>query len=94
MTNLKELLKNKLSEEEIPRSFDIVGNIAIFSKLPNELKKQKLIADALLKLNKSIKTVLLKTKSFSGRYRLPKFKILAGKKTKETFHRKLWCVCL
>ncbi len=91
MTNLKELLKNKLSEEEIPRSFDIVGNIAIFSKLPNELKKQKLIADALLKLNKSIKTVLLKTKSFSGRYRLPKFKILAGKKTKETFYKENNC---
>ena len=87
MVNLKDALKNKISEEEIPTSFNIIGNIAVFSKLPDNAKKQKLIANMLLKLNKNIKTVLLKVKQFSGEYRLPKFKILAGKKTKEALYK-------
>lgn len=87
MVNLKEALKNKISEQEIPNSYDIVGDTAVFSKLPTNLKKQKLIANTLLKINKNIKTVLFKIKQFSGKYRLPKFKILAGKKTKEALYK-------
>ncbi|MEK6835814.1 MAG: class I SAM-dependent methyltransferase family protein, partial [Nanoarchaeota archaeon] len=92
MTSLKEALKNKLPEQEIPTSYDMIGNIAIFSKLPNNIKKQKLIANTLLKINPNIKTVLLKTKKFSGKYRLPKFKILDGIKTKETLHKENNCI--
>ncbi len=80
------ILKKTLKIKEIP-SYDIIGDIATFSKMPKEAKKQKLIANKLLKLNKKIKTVLLKTKKFSGRYRLPKYKVLAGKKTKEALYR-------
>jgi tRNA (guanine37-N1)-methyltransferase len=69
------------------KSFDIIGKIAVFSKLPEEKKKQKSIANNLLKTNKNIETVLLKTKNFSGKYRLPKYKILAGKKTKEALYK-------
>lgn len=78
-------LKNPL--KRIPNSFDIIGNVAVFSKLPENKKKQKIIADKLLKINKNIKTVLLKVKQFSGKYRLPKYKILAGKKTKEALYK-------
>jgi tRNA (guanine37-N1)-methyltransferase len=87
MVNLKEALKYKIQEQEIPSSYDIVGEIAVFSKLPDNIKKQKLIANTLLEINKNIKTVLFKVKQFSGKYRLPKFKILAGKKTKEAIYR-------
>ena len=82
MTSLKESIKTR----EIP-SYDIIGNIAVFSKLPDNAKKQKLIARKLLRLNKNIKTILLKTKKFSGRFRLPRYKVLAGKKTKEALYR-------
>ncbi len=92
MTGLKETLKNKLKEEEIPKSFDIIGSIAIFSKLPSNSKKQKLIANTLLKLNKNIKTVLLKINKVSGIYRLPKYKFIAGIKTKETLHKENNCL--
>ena len=91
MVTLKEDLKNKLTEQEIPTSFDVIGNIAIFSKLTSNLKKQKLIANALLGLNQNIKTVLLNTKKFSGKYRLPKYKVIAGNKTKETLHNENNC---
>ena len=92
MASLKDLLNNKLKPEEIPKSFDIIGRIAIFSKLPSDIKKQKLIAKSLLKLNKNIHTVLLKTNKISGLYRLPKYKYLVGLKTKETLHRENNCV--
>jgi len=92
MTTLKEVLKNKINESEIPKSFDIIGSIAIFSKLTKNNKKQKLISNELLKLNKNIKTILVKTKNFSGKYRLPKFKIISGIKTKETIYKENNCL--
>src|SRR3989338_7667082 len=88
---LQLLLKNKLAEKQlnlIPSSCDIVGDILIFSVMPKELvKKEKTIGNALLKLHKNIKVVLKKTKKFSGRYRLPRLKVIAGEKRKETMHR-------
>ena len=92
MVKLKEALKNKISEKNIPSSYDIIGSIAAFSKLPKEKKKQKSIANRLLELNKNIKTVLFKVREFSGKYRLPRYKIIAGKKTKETIYRENNCI--
>ena len=91
MTTLKEALKGKLSKKEYeiaPSSFDVVGNIAIFSDFPDELKKkEKLIAETLMKLNSNIKTVARKTKFYSGRYRTMKVKIIVGEKNTETIHK-------
>lgn len=88
---LRQLLKNKLTKKQLsllPSSYDIVGSILIFSDFPSELyKKEKIIGEALLKLHKNIKTICKKTKKYSGRYRLPKLKIIAGKKTKETIYK-------
>src|SRR3989338_6225454 len=88
MTTLKEALKSKLTEKQlalVPSSFDIVGDLAIFSDFPKELKnKEKLIGEALLKLHKNINVVLKKTKKYSGEFRTPKLKIIAGEKRKET----------
>lgn len=86
--NLKYYLKNKLTSEElkfVPSSFDMVGNILIFSEFPKELsKKEKIIGDVILKNYHNIKTVLKKTKKYSGKFRTPKLKVIAGEKRKET----------
>jgi len=91
MPTLKEALKEKLTKKElelVPKSFDTIGNIAIFSDFPKHLKKkEKIIAEALIKLNKNIKTVAKKTAKHSGKYRTKKVKIIAGIKTKETLHK-------
>ena len=88
---LKNILKTKLTKKQLsllPSSYDIVGSILIFSDFPPELsKKEKIIGEALLKLHKNIKTICKKTKKYSGRYRLPKLKIIAGEKTKETIYK-------
>ncbi len=88
---LKELLKNKLSKKELdmlPNSFDIVGSILIFQNFPKELnKKEKIIANILLNNYRNIKTIAKKIEFYKGKYRTPKIKIIAGKKTKETIHK-------
>ncbi len=88
MTTLKEALKDKLTKKQldlVPSSFDIVGDLAIFSDFPKELKnKEKLIGETLLELHKNIKVVLKKTKKYSGKFRTPKLKIIVGEKRKET----------
>jgi len=91
MTKLKDLFKNKLSKRELrllPSSFDITGNIIIFNDFPQSLaKKEKLIGNIILKNYKHIKSVFKKKKKYSGKYRLPKLKLLAGLNKKETEHR-------
>ena len=89
--NLKFYLKDKLSEKELklmPTSFDVVGDILIFSEFPKELsKKEKRIGKVILETYPHIKTVLKKTKKYSGKFRTPKLKIIAGEKRKETTHK-------
>jgi len=86
--NLKFYLKNKLSKKElefVPSSFDVVGDILIFSDFPRELtKKEKIIGQTILENYHHIKTILKKTKKYSGRFRTPKLKVIAGEKRKET----------
>ena len=89
--NLKYYLKDKLSSKEIklvPTSFDVVGDILIFSEFPKELsKKEKIIGNTILETYHHIKTILKKTKKYSGKFRTPKLKIIAGEKRKETTHK-------
>ena len=91
MPTLKQALKAKLSEQELsilPNSFDIIGSIAIFTNFPKALiKKEKLIAKELLSANHNLLTIARKTENYSGKYRLQKIKIIAGKKTKEALHK-------
>ncbi len=87
---LKEYLKGKLNKKElaiVPSSFDIVGDIAIFIEMPSQLKKkEKLIAEAVMKLHKNIKVVCKKVRKYSGKYRISKLTMLAGEKRTETMH--------
>jgi len=88
---LKDILKNKLSKKElsmVPSSFDMVGNIIIFSDFPKELsKKEKIIGNEILKNYTHIESTFKKTKKYSGKFRTPKLKLISGKNNKETIHR-------
>ena len=89
--NLKYYLKEKLNEKELqlaPTSFDVVGDIMIFSEFPKELaKKEKLIGETILITYPHIKTILKKTRKFSGKFRTARLKVIAGEKRKETTHK-------
>lgn len=88
---LKDLLKEKLTKKQLnilPASFDVVGNILIFSDFPEQLSnKEKIIGNEILKNYNHIKSVFKKTKKYSGKYRTLKLRLLAGEDTKETEHK-------
>jgi len=88
--SFKQLLKNQLTKHQLqhlPSAQEIVGTIMIL-EIPKELQsKEKIIAQALLKTNKNIQTIVKKSKQHQGIYRLRKLQHLAGIKTKETIHK-------
>jgi tRNA (guanine37-N1)-methyltransferase len=73
-------------KDKLPTSYDIIGNIIII-KLPNELIKYKNeIGNALLKLNKNIRTICL-TSSISGELRTRNLEVISGEKITTTMHK-------
>jgi|TARA_B100002003_G_C14044493_1_gene503153 tRNA (guanine37-N1)-methyltransferase len=83
---IKKLTKKEISL--IPHSYDVIGSILIFSNFPKELiKKEKLVGEKLINEIKPVKTVCRKIGKYSGKYRLPKLKIIAGEKTKEILYK-------
>jgi len=87
---LREALKGKLTARELnllKSSFDSIGDIVII-EIPPELKrKEKLIGQAILKLNKNIKVVAAEAGMHTGKYRRQKLRIIAGEKRFETVHK-------
>jgi len=78
---LRDILKGKLTNNQlnlIPSSFDVVGNILIFSDFPKELiKKENIIGKEILKNYKHIKSIFKKTKK-SALYFLTSFNAFFG----------------
>lgn len=97
--NLREILKNKLSEKElnlIPKSFDLIGSKAkavVVVEIPEELKgKEKLIAEAVMQLHKPVKSVLRKVSERKGKLRLREYKLIFGDKNTEVLHKEYGCL--
>ncbi len=98
--SLEEELENKLPDELlelIPQSYDIIGDIVIVEldqynsiNYPKIVKKK--IANAIIKVNKNIKSVYEKQSKITGTYRLRKLKYLAGIKKPQTIHKENHCV--
>ncbi|MFW9928668.1 MAG: class I SAM-dependent methyltransferase family protein [Candidatus Thorarchaeota archaeon] len=83
----------------IPKSYDIIGSIAIidFSDLDDLQDKEKIyfkkdVAKAIKLVNKSVKSVYEKASQVKGKYRLRKLKILYGEDHPETIHKENYTV--
>ena len=95
---MKDALKDKLSPNElrqVPRSFDIIGSrekaVAII-EIPDELKPHEgVIAEALTRVHKSVKSVLEKVSEREGIYRIREFRLLFGDKNTEVIHKEHGC---
>ena len=71
----------------LPKSYDLVGSIAIL-EIPDELYKKDIkVAEALIKTQPHIETVLRKDGIHSGKFRTQKLKFLSGKRTKIASHK-------
>ena len=94
---IDELPKNIL--ELVPKSYDIIGKIAIveFDQLntiidKNVLSYKKKVAKALVSVNKSVETVYEKKSEVKGRYRLKELKVIYGDDNPETIHKENGCL--
>ncbi len=90
---LKDLVRDKIPRElhqYIPSSFDIIGSRAgavAIVEIPKELEEYKhVIADAIVKLNKHVRSVLRKISGRQGLLRLYEFEILISGPT-EVLHK-------
>jgi len=82
--SLREILKERLSEEEIKfvrRSFEIIGDIVII-EIPDEIMHRKDdIVEAILGRHKHVKTVLRKVGEVDGVFRIAKYELIYGERT-------------
>ncbi len=95
--SLEEALVGELPEsiiDLIPKSYDVIGKIAItefdrFNTLnvdKTSLYKKK-VAEAIVKVNKTVETVYEKKSEVKGKYRLKELQPIFGVDNPETFHK-------
>jgi len=92
-----DLPKNIL--ELVPKSYDVIGKIAIveFDQIntisdKNILSYKKKIAKALVSVNKSVESVYEKRSEVKGKYRLKELKVIYGDDNPETIHKENNCL--
>lgn len=92
--NLFEVLKYKLPPNalaSLPRSYDVIGNIAIL-EIPNDLfEYRRVIGDSFRLLNPHYNTVLAKDGPISDTFRVRNFIILNGGPSTVTEHSEYGC---
>ncbi len=78
-SDYRELLRKGLKEEydSSVRGYDVLGSIAIIGE---QGRKGRIIADAVMKVNKNVMTVVSKAGAVKGRYRKRVFEFVAGER--------------
>ncbi|MFH0896441.1 MAG: class I SAM-dependent methyltransferase family protein [Candidatus Bathyarchaeota archaeon] len=88
-------LAGKLTSDEmgkLTKSIDIVGDVAIV-KVPPELEtKKQIISEAVMTVNRNIRTVLNQAGPTIGEFRLRSLEWIAGERKIETIYREYGCV--
>ena len=75
----------------VPRSYDLIGDIAVVD-IKDEVKRyEKEIAKAIMQIQKNIKVVAKKTSAVKEKFRVRKLKVIAGEKRTETTYREHGC---
>jgi len=92
---LAEALKHHLPPHLaafVPKSFDIVGHIAIV-ELPHQLASfDRLIGKGVLEICPSVRTVMAKAGAFSSDYRTRELRLIAGEDNPVTYYKEHGCV--
>lgn len=92
--NLRDALRGILEDgllQQAPRSFDIIGDVAVI-ELEGSLKPYaRDVAMALKRVHKHLDTVLLKAGPSSGEYRVRDYEVIAGSGRTLTVHKEHGC---
>ncbi len=95
MAGFIDLLKGALPEnlhKFIPRSFDVIGDIAILELSPEIWDFRGVIGEAVLRANRHVKVVFAKGGRVDGIYRVRRLVHVAGEERTITLHRENGCV--
>jgi tRNA (guanine37-N1)-methyltransferase len=91
---LKQALKGVIPDEEIDEvysSFDVIGDIVII-KIPDSiLEKKQLLAEAILKNVKNVKTVFMQSSPVQGDFRVRNVEYVAGDNRTLTIYKEHNC---
>lgn len=92
--SLEEALRGILGDDmlsSLPKSMDIVGQVAIIEIPPLLENTKSLIGKAVLDVHKNVRTVLAKTGPVKGQLRLREHEVIAGDRNTETSYREYGC---
>jgi len=92
---LRKILAGAVSNDEVEHiynAYDIVGDIAIIRVNENSRKYGKIVAEAIMKIHKNVRTVLGQVGPVYGELRLRKLEHIAGENKTTTTHRESGCV--
>ena len=88
--SVHEALAGRLAKgelEELVRSFDVVGDVAIV-EIPEGLKlKEGAVARAVMEVHRNVKVVAKKMGPMEGEFRVRKLKVIGGEKRTETTYK-------
>ncbi len=83
-------LCDKLKIEDLPRSYNILGDILLVRLKPSLYKDRKKIGKTILDIRPYIRSVVLE-KGIRGKTRKPNIEVIAGSKNTETVHNEYGC---
>ena len=78
--------------EHVPKSLDIIGQVAIVKIPPQLMEWKELIGEAILAVNRNLETVLAKVSNIEGTWRLRHYSVLAGSGETNTVHKEYGCI--
>ena len=78
-SDYRELLRKGLKDkyDSAVRGYDVLGSIAIIGE---QGRNGRIVADAVMKVNKNVKTVVSKAGAVKGKYRKREFEFVAGER--------------
>ena len=94
-SNLVEAVDDKLPSHmlgAIPRSYDIIGDIAILEMPEGLLPYGHIIGEALMQLIPHVKTVMAKAGPVTNTYRIRIYNVLAGERSTLAQHSESGCI--
>ncbi|MEM2910947.1 MAG: class I SAM-dependent methyltransferase family protein [Candidatus Bathyarchaeia archaeon] len=92
---LRKILEERLPPEELAyvyNSYDIIGDIAIVRLNETSRKYGQIIAEAVMKVHRNVRTVLAQISPVYGEFRLRKLEHIAGENKTITVHRESGCL--
>jgi tRNA (guanine37-N1)-methyltransferase len=94
MRKKKRILLEALPKQDpnyVCNSYDIIGDIAVFRSPEIRWRHSQIVANAIMKRHKNVKTVLAQAGSVQSHFRLRKLVHIAGEQKTTTIHKESGC---